>query len=1297
MAEVKNSFIKSKMNKDLDARLVPSGEYRDALNVQVSRSEGEGVGSLENVLGNKDVATIEPGVDNLEAIGYYVDDINNDIYIFLTDNISTQYIPTGAGSNHFIYKYNSSTNSLTKLVEGAFLNFSKLNPIYGVNLLENLLFWTDNRNQPRKINVISALNDSSYYINEDQISVAKYNPYSAINLYEYSVEAENAGAAVDEYQTTMKDVVSKFLPGGGSAVVTALASSPLVTASCGITGLDFSNYPNHPSPGQKVGKIDSNGNIEILNALVLASTSAAVTFDTSIELSNGDELIFNPNYYYDPNYSGDSAFLEDKFIRFSYRFKFDDGEYSLLAPFTQVCFIPKQDGYFMSTGPDLEDNDQNQTVSSTIVSFMENKVNSIGLQIPLPCSQQELLDLFKIQNIEIIYKESDGLSLKVVESIRTSDLTDTDNVLEYVYDGKKPYKTIPEKELARVYDKVPVKALAQEVSGNRVIYGNYQNRHTPPEYLDYNVAATEKAVFDLRTGSAVVNGDVVGGRTIKLTGAKGTIEIGSRVAWSGSPDDVIVQEVNPSDILVDQDVSVLDLTPLTFDPSSNDKNTTSRIEYPNHSLKTNRGYQVGVVLSDRYGRTSDVILSNNKDVITINGVNYSGSSLYSPYIDENVNQIDWAGNSLKVLFNSVIGPSNPNASTFEPGLYNGDDTSEEYNPLGWYSYKIVVQQKEQEYYNVYAPGAIKGTLLSLGPNTEDTDVSYVVLTNDNINKVPRDLSEVGPQDKTFRSSVQLIGRVENNDYQWDYDQTGSSANPNIDNQQYYPKRYTFTTSSIQPLFDTFDWPATAVGTTGIIDIDEPIYAFYDAESNPLIGQLTTSHLEPKQFGVLNLTDPSDNIPPPPKKYEVSNSLCVFETKPVISLLDIYYETSTSGLVNELNYAILNDLGVSNNFKNFDYGDFNEDICINVNDGKIDPSPFNIIDQFGVELDPADYTSFELISAYDQQDPPQLVNNYFNLVQGTGNEYWIEVTEDFTDNIYYGENEGARRFDLQFRLVLDSGEEVYYNEEIVLGNEKPKIYRSPIYTGPTYEVTDGEVLQENITPFIAELKTVYGRNGSNDTTAPINLNNKADLTWEITNVFKGYNQNTDVTNSNLFELVVDNDTETNVSVCTIRNAVNPPESIRPDIYYIFVSLIDAGGASTSFELEVQYGNAPTQIRETQYTFTGGFGVSETRTFVEAKFEGLTQGGDGWYIYTNDWDQLQGSSFNTTILISNPITSTSSCPFDASGIAKWYYGGLDIGGSSLQTARNKITNCLGANIPGVSDVITNAGDYSWTVNS
>ena len=52
MAEIKNTFTSGKMNKDLDERLIPKGEYRDALNIDVVNSESSDVGSIENCFGN---------------------------------------------------------------------------------------------------------------------------------------------------------------------------------------------------------------------------------------------------------------------------------------------------------------------------------------------------------------------------------------------------------------------------------------------------------------------------------------------------------------------------------------------------------------------------------------------------------------------------------------------------------------------------------------------------------------------------------------------------------------------------------------------------------------------------------------------------------------------------------------------------------------------------------------------------------------------------------------------------------------------------------------------------------------------------------------------------------------------------------------------------------------------------------------------------------------------------------------------------------------------------------------------
>ena len=53
MAEVKNSFLSSKMNKDLDDRLIPNGEYRNAVNVSINKSTGENVGTAQTVLSNE--------------------------------------------------------------------------------------------------------------------------------------------------------------------------------------------------------------------------------------------------------------------------------------------------------------------------------------------------------------------------------------------------------------------------------------------------------------------------------------------------------------------------------------------------------------------------------------------------------------------------------------------------------------------------------------------------------------------------------------------------------------------------------------------------------------------------------------------------------------------------------------------------------------------------------------------------------------------------------------------------------------------------------------------------------------------------------------------------------------------------------------------------------------------------------------------------------------------------------------------------------------------------------------------
>ena len=131
MAEIKNTFLKGKMNQDLDARLIPSGEYREAINLSISRSEGSTVGEFENILGNTVISNLEDtgvGVTDVIVIGYFVDESNNKVYCMATNSVDSNYI----------LRIDLSVSALPViLVQGEFLNFNSNYRITGINVIED--------------------------------------------------------------------------------------------------------------------------------------------------------------------------------------------------------------------------------------------------------------------------------------------------------------------------------------------------------------------------------------------------------------------------------------------------------------------------------------------------------------------------------------------------------------------------------------------------------------------------------------------------------------------------------------------------------------------------------------------------------------------------------------------------------------------------------------------------------------------------------------------------------------------------------------------------------------------------------------------------------------------------------------------------------------------------------------------------------------------------------------------------------------------------------------------------------
>jgi hypothetical protein len=169
MANFTRNFIAGRMNKTFDERIVPDGEYIDAMNIRMGSTERSEAGVIENTKGNLPLTTLTyvdgtPLSTDARCIGAIDDSARETIYWFVHDSNSPSS-PTG--KMDLIVSYNIFTQVLTyhiiSINDGGGINTTlNFNPQYlitGVNIIENLLFFTDDYNEPRFINVTRNYDD----------------------------------------------------------------------------------------------------------------------------------------------------------------------------------------------------------------------------------------------------------------------------------------------------------------------------------------------------------------------------------------------------------------------------------------------------------------------------------------------------------------------------------------------------------------------------------------------------------------------------------------------------------------------------------------------------------------------------------------------------------------------------------------------------------------------------------------------------------------------------------------------------------------------------------------------------------------------------------------------------------------------------------------------------------------------------------------------------------------------------------------------------------------------------------
>lgn len=340
MPSISNYFTSGVMNKDLDERIVPDGTYRDALNITVENSTGANSGAVHNSLGNTIISNLSDVIDvydpltsNARTIGAVVYEQDHLIYWLVSaDNFDA------------ILEYNGIVQTTTAVLVSTTgqLNFSKDYLVTGINYINGFLYWTDNLNPPRKINISRA---KTYTVDD---------------------------ARIDDD-------------------LSVIIEPPLNAPS-----IRLFNTPSNNDP-------DQHNNID------------------------------------------------EKFIYFSYRFEYIDGQHSAMSPFSAVAFNPKD---FI-----LDFNIGN-------TKTMVNRYNSAEIQFKTGGKN--------VKRIQLIMRDTRNLTCNIIETFDKEELfISDDSFYKFIFNNNKTYAILEQAQVTRLFDNVPLLAKSQDFVGNRIMYGNY--------------------------------------------------------------------------------------------------------------------------------------------------------------------------------------------------------------------------------------------------------------------------------------------------------------------------------------------------------------------------------------------------------------------------------------------------------------------------------------------------------------------------------------------------------------------------------------------------------------------------------------------------------------------------------------------------------------------------------------------------------------------------------------------------------------------------------------------------------
>ena len=709
MPQLNKGFAKSKMNKDMDERVVASGEYRDALNIQISSSDGSDVGAAQTLLGNTLISSgvVPEGSKCVGSIAYNKEDkvyyfiagpkynhgdqegswkdyiieydLKKDTFKYVFVDIYRVHLKTAVDSNsrdisispsspalsnvrrdmsvngydsngnHIIYSNDSqltevistTNNSIniyssavdyntTSIPSGTLLKIkpqnqilrfnraaSTKNLITGINIIDGMLFWTDNYSEPKKINIERSIagtggsidlppinnlfagdtaeyhtrmcitpdshnelrvkvrsgsfpNGTPWYAEEGNVTVIKKGPLKSPSLIMSQHEdgrngnntfSETDGSSSQVRGATGYNSFSYLTPGTtlhsirkpGDEIKSVYVANP-VHWKIG----DLVMFNQQQDINSAEGFTDHDVRATVTSVPTTAPSKGPYDFMIeSIDTSAIDEeqKVWNLRLVEKP------PMFEFKFVRFGYRYKYEDGEYSTFSPWSEPAFLAGEYDYLPKKGYNL--GMTNRLRQLKVTDYVTEDMPKDVIEIDILFKNEASPNIYKVETI----KATDGWSVKgeklwpdkinfelqtgLTSSLVTSG-TGTDRG-EYEVTSELIHSTVPSNQLLRPYDNLPRKALAQEVTSNRLVYGNY-----------------------------VQNFDLV--NTTANTEVKPLINV------------VLSAKDTPLNAPED-----------TSDEPLNGEDNAEGFALPRKTCRSLRTYQVGVVYGDKFGRETPVL------------------------------------------------------------------------------------------------------------------------------------------------------------------------------------------------------------------------------------------------------------------------------------------------------------------------------------------------------------------------------------------------------------------------------------------------------------------------------------------------------------------------------------------------------------------------------------------------------------------------------------------------------------------------------------------------------------------